>query len=228
MNPVVLTAQDTEDGADLAAEAALVPEADPVTAGPGPIPDPSLTLPGTRRTRRSPIPVPDQDQDPGPSLSLDPEAIPLPPKEDPGLDLKASPSQQKTEVNPCRAQWISSRWTGELGQRDLNGFFLGTCFIKNIFRNVSGWKFYPLYQQIGQVFGCSSTPTVAHEPNVHSNTLFFLSLTRPPQRAFFNLQLWKCFFRNSSDGKTNLEFSPSQDAGSSLLMWSLSWGSMSS
>lgn len=109
MNSVLPPARDTKDGADLAAEAALAPEADPATAdpGPGPIPDPSLTLPGTRRTRRSPIPVPDQD--PGPSLNLDPEAIPLHPKEVPGLDLKASPSQQKTEGNPFRALWISTR-----------------------------------------------------------------------------------------------------------------------
>lgn len=109
MNSVLPPARDTKDGANLAAEAALVPEADLATAdpGPGPIPDPSLTLPGTRTRRRSPIPVPDQD--PGPSLSLDPEAILLHPKEDPGLGLRASPSQQRTEANPCSAQWISSR-----------------------------------------------------------------------------------------------------------------------
>lgn len=109
-------ARDTEDAADPAAGAALVPEADPATASPdpGPTPDPSPTLPGTRRPRPSPSLVPDLDPGPVPSPSPNPgpgpEATPRPPKEGPGRDLKASPSlQQKTEVNPHRAQHVSNR-----------------------------------------------------------------------------------------------------------------------
>lgn len=105
MYPALPPARDTEDAADPAAGAALVPAADPAPADPdpGPTPDPSPTPPGPRRPRPSPILVPDQD--PGPGLSPGPEATPLPPKEAPGLGPKASPSQQqRMEVNPHRAE----------------------------------------------------------------------------------------------------------------------------
>lgn len=104
-------ARDTGDAADPAAGVALAPEADPATAdpGPGPTPDPSPTLRGTRRPRPSPRPDPDRDPGPGPGPSLGPEAAPLPPKEDPGPDLKASPSQQqRMEESPRSAEHISN------------------------------------------------------------------------------------------------------------------------
>lgn len=105
---VIPPARDTEDRADLAAGAGLVPEADPATADPGlgPIPDPSLILPEAKRPRKSPLL--DPDQGPGPTQSLGPEAILLHQKENPGLDRKVNPSQQKMEVNLHRAQRIIS------------------------------------------------------------------------------------------------------------------------
>lgn len=114
--------RDTEDAADPAAGAALVPEAGPATAdpGPGPTPDQSLILPGTRRPLPSPHLVPDLDPgaspnpsqslnpNPSPSPSPDPEAAPLPPKEGPGRCLKAHRRRrQKMEAKPRRAQHVS-------------------------------------------------------------------------------------------------------------------------
>lgn len=108
MYPALPPARDKNDAAGPAAGAALVPEADPGTASPGPdpTPDPSPTLPGARRPRPSPSLVPDLDPGPAPG----PEAVPRPPKEGPDQDLKASPSRhQKMEANPCKAQHVRNR-----------------------------------------------------------------------------------------------------------------------
>lgn len=113
-------AQETDDGADPAAGADLVPEAGPATANPGPdhTPDPSPALPGTRRPRPSPNLVldPDPDPDPGPG----PEVAPRPLKGGLGRDLKASPSpQQKMEVNPHKTQHKRKRWAFHSGWKVL-------------------------------------------------------------------------------------------------------------
>lgn len=108
-------AQDTKDGANLAAGVAPVHEAAPAIADPDPghTPDPSPTPPGTRSPNPSPSLAPNRDPGPGQSLSLSlslgPEVGPQHPKEDPGLDLKASPNQRKMEVNLRRALHISKK-----------------------------------------------------------------------------------------------------------------------
>lgn len=106
MYPAVPPARDAGDGADPAAGAARLLEAGPATAdpGPGPTPGPSPALPGPRRPRRALLPGlgPGPDPDPG----LGPEAAPLPPREGPGRDLKASQSQpQKMEMKPRRGEF---------------------------------------------------------------------------------------------------------------------------
>lgn len=140
MYPALPPARDTGDAVDPAAGAALAPEADPATAdpGPGPTPDPSPALPGTRRPRPSLSPAPDRDPGPGPSPSpsLGPGAAPLPPKEDPGPDLKASPSQQQRMEESLRsAEQISSRW--DLTRRGYcagsNGILCSKSFISSEF-----------------------------------------------------------------------------------------------
>lgn len=101
-------AQETDDGADPAAEADLVPEAGPATANPGldHTPDPSPALPGARRPKPSPNLVQDLDPDPGQG----PEVAPRPLKGGLGRDLKASPSpQQKMEENPHKTQHMRIR-----------------------------------------------------------------------------------------------------------------------
>jgi len=108
-------APDAEGVAGPAAGAALAPGADPATAdpGPGPTPDPSPTLPRPRKPRQSPILDLDLDPrpnpSPNPSRSPDPEAVPQPPKEAPGQDLKASPSQrQRMEEKPRKSRHASN------------------------------------------------------------------------------------------------------------------------
>lgn len=112
--PAPPAVRSAEDAAGPAAGAALAPEADPDTPapGPGPTPDRSPVLPRPpRRPRTSPTPVPDLDPDPHPNPSPGPEAAPLPPKEPPGRDPKARPSQQqRMEANPLRSHHPSHRW----------------------------------------------------------------------------------------------------------------------
>lgn len=95
-------ARDAGDAAGPAAGAVHDPEAGPATAGQGlgPTPAPSPTPHRGRRPRTSLDPGPG----PGPGQSLDPEATLLHPKEAPGRDLKASPSQWgKMEAIPLDA-----------------------------------------------------------------------------------------------------------------------------
>lgn len=108
MCSATLPAQETDDGADPAAGAALVPEAGPATANPAPdhTPDPSPALPGARRPRPSLSLVQDLDPDPGQG----PEAAPRRLKGGLGRDLKASPRrQQKMEVNPHKTRHMRTR-----------------------------------------------------------------------------------------------------------------------
>lgn len=98
MCSAIPAAQGEEDKADPAAGAALVPEAGPATADPGPTQDPNPAPPETK----SPRYILPQDLDPGPTPSRGPGpgAAALPPKRAPGPDLKVRRNRQRIERSP--------------------------------------------------------------------------------------------------------------------------------